>query len=83
MKELLLATAAVLAITSTSHATDTAAFRGKLYATAWFGGAVSVVDVAARKMTVNVPVGVQNHNIILNPDQTRAWITNNNEGQCP
>src|SRR5262245_26761876 len=80
MKELLLATAAVLAITSASHATDTSAFQGKLYATAWFGGAVSVVDVAARKMTVNVPVGVQNHNIILNPDQTRAWVTNNNEG---
>jgi YVTN family beta-propeller protein len=31
-------------------------------------------------MTTNVPVGIQNHNIILKPDQTRAWVTNNNEG---
>lgn len=46
MRGFLLATAAVLAITSLSHAA----------------------------------VGVQNHNIILNPDQTRAWVTNNNEG---
>jgi len=48
------------------------------YATAWFGGAVSALDVAARKMTGEVPVGVQNHNVILNPDQTRAWVTHNN-----
>jgi len=80
MREFLLAATAVLAITSSSHAMDMSAFQGKLYATAWFGGAVSVVDVAARKMTVEVPVGVQNHNIILNPDQTRAWVTNTNDG---
>ena len=78
--KLLLATAATIAIGSASYAADAPAFQGKLYATAWFGGVVSVVDVATRKMTANVPVGVQNHNIILNPDQTRAWVTNNNEG---
>ena len=63
--KLLLATAATIAIGSASYAADAPAFQGKLYATAWFGGVVSVVDVATRKMTANVPVGIQNHNIIL------------------
>ena len=50
--KLLLATAAV-AIGSASYAAMRQPSR-KLYATAWFGGVVSVVDVATRRMTANV-----------------------------
>lgn len=54
--------------------------QGKLYVTSWFGGVISVVDVASGELTNSIPVGVQDHNVVLNPDQTQAWVTNNNDG---
>ena len=72
--------AAVLAFASVCQAADPPTGEGKLYATSWFGGVISAVDVATRKVTAAVPVGIQNHNIFLSPDQTRAWVTNNNDG---
>ena len=80
MKMLLFMAAAALAIAPVSQAAEAPSGQGKLYTTSWFGGVISTVDVSTRKVTATVPVGVQNHNIILNADQTRAWVTNNNEG---
>ena len=53
--------------------------QGRLYVTSWFGGVISVVNVASGAVTASIPVGVQDHNVVLNPDQTRAWVTNNND----
>ena len=63
-----------------AHASDAVEQQGKLYVTSWFGGVISVVDVASGEVTNSIPVGVQDHNVILNPEQTRAWVTNNNDG---
>lgn len=53
---------------------------GKVYATSWFGGVLSVVDLATRQVMSTIAVGVQNHNVMLSPDQKSAWVTNNNDG---
>lgn len=69
-----------LATSPLANAADAPGGQGKLCATSWFGGAISIVDVETRKMTDAIPVGVQNHDVALNPNQTQAWATNNNEG---
>ena len=74
--------AAAIACTPVAYpalANEPAEQQGRLYVTSWFGGVISVVDVASGAVTGSIPVGVQDHNVILNPDQTRAWVTNNND----
>ncbi len=78
MRQVLAAIA--LATSPLAHAADAPGGQGKLYATSWFGGVISTVDAGTRKMTGTVPVGIQNHNVALKPNQTQAWVTNNNEG---
>ena len=70
--------------TGSARAADEEPGQGKLYVTSWFGGVVTVVDVASRRVTARVPVGVQDHNVVLNPDQTQAWVTNSlfGPGSC-
>ena len=45
---------------------------GKTYVTSWFGGAVSVVDLQRGTVLSTIPVGVQDHNVFLSPDQKFA-----------
>jgi YVTN family beta-propeller protein len=75
--------AAGLALAPLSHAessSTTPTPQGKLYVTAWFGGVVDIIDAETRKVQRSVPVGVQDHNVFLSPDQSKAWVTNNNDG---
>ena len=53
---------------------------GKVYVTSWFGGVISVADLETGEIIRTVPVGVQDHNVFLSPDQQVAWMTNNNDG---
>jgi YVTN family beta-propeller protein len=53
---------------------------GRLYVTSWFGGVVSIVDLATGELRKTLPVGVQNHNVFLAPDRATAWVTNNADG---
>src|SRR5713101_1363272 len=80
MKVVFLLAVVAFALAPDCRAGPPEAMQGKLYVTSWFGGVVTVVDLGKGRTLNTVPVGVQDHNVFLNPDQTEAWVTNNNDG---
>lgn len=53
----------VLGVVNVLSAAESKAAGGKVYATAWFGGEVGVVDLNTGKTTRTVKVGIHDHNI--------------------
>jgi len=80
MRKILLLSAIAFQFSSGPSAQSRSSVPGKVYTTSWFGAVISVVDLGSGKAVKTIPVGVQDHNIFLSPDQKIAWVTNNNEG---
>ena len=84
MKAWISATAAVVALAACAGvepiSADRSGSEGSLYVTSWYGRSITVVDVGTRQVVRTIPVGIQDHNVALNPSQTQAWVTNNSAG---
>jgi YVTN family beta-propeller protein len=80
MRKILRLLAIAFVFSSGPSAQSRSSVPGKVYTTSWFGAMISVVDLGSGKAVKTIPVGVQDHNIFLSPDQKTAWVANNNEG---
>jgi len=55
--------------------------KGTVYVTSWFGGTVTIVDLAGGGSAERtIPVRIHTHNVALRPDQKQVWVTNNDAG---